>query len=728
MYLKIIQNSKPEISAVSNFAKIALGTTKKQTVKEKYNQIIKELDQMVETSGLANELKKEESAHAYILTNWIYLKKDGHVLEVDQMVKDLKFDVEQISQMQKEPTQMNSYVLLLDTTYRFLRVYNKLNYAERINMLIDIAYQTTTYKLVQQAKSVKLKKKWAPMKTIAKKVSASAQNSTKMIKHAESGYYTQSNEARQQGFLKFFYEPPIVEYNFLDVPEKITLTGKTYYPRKQTMYGKGILHVITPLSVLGVVRGLIDNKRLNGEVYFTELPLTPDQIESCNAYLDVDGYYKNKDTQDYFKDKYGKKVSFVTQGAKIDFMGYEVEINAETVKVEMEHDRETIGAMFKNLYLKDVADLLKKEYPDLTRRDVIAHFAKTARYSLLSATATLSLGAISVVTPLAWGYFLMSLPMLFLAMRGDYLRSERIKDSLYSDVAVASRESAARDVQSKLIEEKRNVENYVAGLQKLFDKIKKTQDEEAVSLEEINSSMEQYSNGIQEISNRLTELGLNMAENFQMIMNLKESRKQQEIMTNKQINHIKEVGVELKANNESIQVLQEDTRSLVGFVEVIKDISDKIDLLSLNASIEAARAGEAGRGFAVVAEEIGKLADQTQRNLKELTAPINKIAQQIKLAYHENSLNLTKHDDSAEELAILIQKINQDFELVLDSVEKNSSRVNNLAQDVSATMEELSAQGEEVSATVAHLSDNSLAQASFIKDEEDKLNNDSDDN
>jgi methyl-accepting chemotaxis protein len=69
------------------------------------------------------------------------------------------------------------------------------------------------------------------------------------------------------------------------------------------------------------------------------------------------------------------------------------------------------------------------------------------------------------------------------------------------------------------------------------------------------------------------------------------------------------------------EAMQETSRAMKGIfdsIAVVGDITDRIELLALNASIEAARAGEHGNAFAVVAAEVYKLAELSKKASSEI--------------------------------------------------------------------------------------------------------------
>ncbi|GEM_PF-4207279 len=138
--------------------------------------------------------------------------------------------------------------------------------------------------------------------------------------------------------------------------------------------------------------------------------------------------------------------------------------------------------------------------------------------------------------------------------------------------------------------------------------------------------LSQMMNDVTESSgNQQVNLGLLIARiaDFTRILESTEKDFDSQISAVNEIAEVSESGKEyLRQTNESMILIGENSKKMDGILQLIVNISDRINLLSLNAAIESARAGEHGRGFAVVANEISKLADQTASSIKEISALI----------------------------------------------------------------------------------------------------------
>jgi len=71
--------------------------------------------------------------------------------------------------------------------------------------------------------------------------------------------------------------------------------------------------------------------------------------------------------------------------------------------------------------------------------------------------------------------------------------------------------------------------------------------------------------------------------------------------------------------------LGKKSQQIGNVLEIVNELAEQTNILSINATIEAAGAGEAGKRFASVADEIRKLADRTAGSTKEIRALIDEI-------------------------------------------------------------------------------------------------------
>lgn len=128
----------------------------------------------------------------------------------------------------------------------------------------------------------------------------------------------------------------------------------------------------------------------------------------------------------------------------------------------------------------------------------------------------------------------------------------------------------------------------------------------------------------------------------------------------------------------SIYVLKEQTGIIENFVNMINEIADQTNLLSLNASIEAARAGEAGKGFSVVAEEIRKLAEQSSSAANEIKRSVLTIQGQM-----EESVSSTKDAGLiVREQTDCVREMLEVFEQMKNGMEQMFEALNTVAEKV----------------------------------------------
>ena len=182
-------------------------------------------------------------------------------------------------------------------------------------------------------------------------------------------------------------------------------------------------------------------------------------------------------------------------------------------------------------------------------------------------------------------------------------------------------------------------------------------------------------------------------------------------ISGKTVNGIIEVATKTQATNVSSGKIKEA-------VDIIKNITEQTNLLSLNASIEAARAGEAGKGFAVVADEIRKLADGSAESAGDIEKLVNdlvnnsdaSIAETVKLNdildKQKKELELAIKGFENLKMEILsVEDVSNNINDSNERIEKQQKALNIIVDKLSAISEQNAANCEETSATMESISE-----------------------
>lgn len=124
-----------------------------------------------------------------------------------------------------------------------------------------------------------------------------------------------------------------------------------------------------------------------------------------------------------------------------------------------------------------------------------------------------------------------------------------------------------------------------------------------------------------------------------------------------------------------IDQLLENSRLINSITAEVSDLSEKTNLLALNAGVEAARAGESAAGFSIIATEVRRLADQSRQSTDKIRGLISDTSQTIKM-----TVEATTHSSQTVEEGVKIAQITSQS---LQGVQEAINEVVNNARQIS---------------------------------------------
>ena len=130
---------------------------------------------------------------------------------------------------------------------------------------------------------------------------------------------------------------------------------------------------------------------------------------------------------------------------------------------------------------------------------------------------------------------------------------------------------------------------------------------------------------VEELSVSIDEVGRHGESTRGVVQQAAKRSEESEASIAQMVEEMQSISSAVTQTSERLKDLESFSRQIDNVLEVINDVAEQTNLLSLNAAIEAARAGEVGRGFAVVAGEVRTLAERTSDSTVEIARTIQQI-------------------------------------------------------------------------------------------------------
>ena len=268
------------------------------------------------------------------------------------------------------------------------------------------------------------------------------------------------------------------------------------------------------------------------------------------------------------------------------------------------------------------------------------------------------------------------------------------------------------DIVSQLQSSANRLEGNSTDFRKQFTDITESVNNVTMAVGEIAEGSTSQAQETTSVAEKVVDIGNAIEANAANVRQLDDSVKemnQHAGAARNALNHLLEISKQSAAMIESVQEqtnrTNESANHIKEAVQLIQDIANQTNLLSLNASIEAARVGEAGRGFAVVAEEIRKLAEESNNSAGEIEKVVHELIDnsdnsvvQMNQMKEDTRVQLEKVEDTLQSFNGLTKEV-ENVSVISENILDQTNALEQIKGVVSTACEQLAAISEESSAS-----------------------------